>query len=138
MRPIKYALMPIAAFLLLASSASAQYTPEKGSAERKAIMDALRASVKNVKGLTGSIIFAVDRLQVKDSWAFVIATPQSADGQPLTAFQNSCDADPDVVGLLRKRGNRWRVVTRDVCNSDVSYGDWDKRYGAPRSILGLN
>ena len=135
---IKKLIFHIALILLLSGSALAQTTPEKGSPERKAIVDALRANVKNVKGLGGDIIFVINRVQVKNGWAFIVASPKSPDGQLLTTFQEWCDADQDVIGLLKKRGNSWRVVARDVCPSDVSYGDWDKRYGAPRAILGLD
>src|SRR4028118_2252402 len=131
-------------FLLLAvvlvwcsNSASAQYTPEKGSAERKAIMDSLRVNAKNIKGLSGNIIFTVDKLQVQNGWAFIFASPQSADGKPLTKFQEWCEFDQQIIALLRKSGKSWRVVARHVCPSDVSYEDWDKRYGAPRSIFGF-
>jgi hypothetical protein len=137
MKITKFVLLPIALFILFAGNTTAQTTPAKGSAERKAIMDALRANAKNIKGLSGKIIFTVSRLQVQNGWAFIVATPQSADGKSLTTFQSWCEYDQDVIALLKKRGNSWRVVARDVCPSDVSYGDWDKRYGAPRSILGL-
>ncbi len=135
---LKIKLLLLAVFFLCcANSLSAQTTPAKGNAERKAIMDALRANTKNVKGLSGNIIFTVDRLQVQNGWAFIFATPQSADGKPLTKFQEWCELDQQIVALLKKSGKSWRVVARDVCPSDVSYGDWDRKYGAPRSILGL-
>lgn len=114
------------------------YTPEPNSVERRAIMDALRTNVRNVRGLRGSIIFAVRRLNVQNGWAFIVASPQSPDGQPLREFQERCEFDQDVIALLRRRANRWQVVERDVCPSDVSYGDWGRRHGAPRTIFGLN
>ena len=133
----KFYFLPFVLCVLFVGNIAAQTTPAKGSAERKAIMDALRANAKNIKGLSGNIIFTVDKLQVQNGWAFIFATPQSADGTALTKFQEWCEYDQQIVALLRKRGKSWRVVARDVCPSDVSYGDWDKKYGAPRSILGL-
>lgn len=117
---------------------NALYTPERNSVERRAIMDALRTNVRNVRGLRGSIIFTIRTLNVQNGWAFIVASPQSSDGRPLREFQESCEFDQDVIALLRRRGNRWQVVERDVCPSDVSYGDWGRRYGAPRAIFGLN
>lgn len=111
------------------------YTPERGSAERREIMDALRANVQNVRGLSGNIIFVTSKFKVLNGWAFVVASPQNSNGRPLTGFQSWCEFDQDVIGLLRKRGNAWTVVARDVCPSDVSYGDWNRRYGAPRAIF---
>lgn len=110
----------------------------QGSPERRAIMDALRADVRNQRGLGGSIVFRVNTLNAQDNWVFLVATPQGADGQPLREFEASCECDKDVIALLRRSGDSWQVVERAVCPCDVAYVDWDQRFGAPSAIFRLN
>lgn len=59
-------LLTLIILLFCAVGISAQYTPDSGSTERKAIVDGLRG-VKSV--LKRPVIFQVDSLQVKDGWA---------------------------------------------------------------------
>src|SRR5262245_32169727 len=46
------------------------YTPEKGSPERKAIVDALRVPVE--RKLRQEVIFKIDHLKVMNGWAFLL------------------------------------------------------------------
>ena len=85
---------------------AAAYTPPKGSPERKAIMDALRAQLKRASstGAPGSgleVIFTVKHLKVSDGWAYTEAVPQSADG--LVSLEA-------VSALLRKSESGWEVL----------------------------
>ena len=59
------------------------HTPEKGSAERKAIMEAVHAQyAKNDSTRTqASVEFVVPYLQVHNGWAWIIINPQSKDGK---------------------------------------------------------
>lgn len=54
--------------------AQTAYTPEIGSAERKAILEALRIPVE--RELKQKIVFAADHFKVQGSWAFVSGSPQ--------------------------------------------------------------
>ncbi len=54
------------------------HTPARGSAEREAIMDALRVPAKRDLGRT--VIFQVDLLRVADDWAFARVSPILPDG----------------------------------------------------------
>src|SRR5215469_5738450 len=67
--------------LTCAAGAAAQnqpYTPEKGSAERKAIVDALRVPVERT--LHQPVIFKIDSLKVLNGWAFLLGAPRRPDG----------------------------------------------------------
>src|SRR6185436_20448326 len=102
-------------FLVTSFGASAQsaHTPEKGSPERKAILDALRVPVE--RDLKQKIVFVADHFKVQGSWAFVGGRPTTpAGGRPNlkgTAWEDAEDMfDDNFFGLLRKRNGKWAVV----------------------------
>ena len=116
------------------------YTPEKGSAERKAILDALRIPVE--RELKQKIVFAADEFNVLAYWAFVSGQPQAADGgQPDysgTRYQEAQSEgafDNNFYALLKKTNGKWRVVTYAIGCTDVCYSDWARKYKAPKLIL---
>ena len=116
------------------------YTPEKGSPERKAIVDALRIPVE--KKLKQSVIFKIDHLKVQDGWAFLTGAPQKPDGGAIdyrgTAYQEAVNAgafDNGVVALLRNVNGKWKVIQYVIGATDVPYVEWDKTYKAPRTIF---
>lgn len=118
------------------------YTPDRGSPERKAILDALRVPIE--KELKQSVIFKIDHFKVQSDWAFVLGQPQQPDGSRLdysgTVYQKAVDAgafDDGVIGLLRNTNGKWRVVQYVIGATDVPYVDWDKKYRAPRAIFKL-
>ena len=122
---------------------SRMYTPKPGSFERKLLMDTLRVPIE--ARLHKPVIFQVTALRVENGWAFLTAIPVQPNGRPFNwrgtpyasearigiAFSGSMSA------LLHKTQGKWRVVTYNIGASDVNWYDWDKRYGAPRAILGL-
>ncbi len=121
-------------------SAQSVYTPDKGSSERKAIMDALRVPVE--RDLKQKIVFVTDSFKVQGNWTFVSGTPQTPDGgRPdyrKTVYREAVDAgafDNNFFALLRKSGGKWRVVTKAIGCTDVCYVDWWRRYKAPKSIF---
>lgn len=116
------------------------YTPVKGSAERKLILDALRIPVE--KELKQKIVFAAEHFNVAGNWAFLGGAPQSPDGgQPNyrgTPYQEAKDADMfdnNFFALLKKTGGKWKVVHYDIGCTDVCYADWWRRYKAPKAIF---
>jgi hypothetical protein len=86
---------------------SSVYTPAKGSKERKAIMDAMRA-----KGDDQDRVFVVTRLKVSNGWAWLDANPQSSDGSNRYESESA---------LLQKQGSRWRVIDQPCGESDCDY-----------------
>jgi len=130
----------IAALSAVSSFAQSVHTPEKGSAERKAIMDALRIPVE--KELKQKIIFSVDHFSVLGNWAFLSGEPQNeSGGKPnyrKTKYWEAIDAgafDNNFFALLKKTGGKWKVTTYAIGCTDVCYLDWWKQYKAPKAIF---
>ncbi|MCM3904356.1 MAG: hypothetical protein ND866_21890 [Pyrinomonadaceae bacterium] len=141
------------ALMLCASSAIAQgggslktgtaavpHVPEKGSVERKAIVDALRVPVE--KQLKQPVIFKIDHLKVQNNWAFLTGRPQNSDGSAIdytnTVYQDAVDSgafDDGIVALLRQVNSKWKVVQYVIGATDVPYVDWDKKYRTPKGIF---
>jgi hypothetical protein len=128
------------AVMAVSAEAQAVRTPERGSAERTAILNALRAPVE--RELKQKIVFNLDHFRVMGNWAFLGGDPQSpSGGQPNyrgTPYQEAKDADMfdnNVFALLRKSGGKWRVVTYAIGCTDVCYADWWRRYKAPKAVF---
>jgi hypothetical protein len=126
--------------LSAAAAAQSAHTPEKGSAERAAILNALRVPVE--KALKQKIVFAANDFRVMGNWAFLSGEPQSpAGGKPNyrgTKYQKAVDLgmfDDGVFALLKKTGTQWKVVTYAIGCTDVCYLDWSSRYKAPKGIF---
>jgi hypothetical protein len=138
-------LLSVLVVVTLAATALAQatpYTPKAGSAERKAIMDSLRAPVE--KRLRKPVIFKVDHLKVQDGWAFLRGVPQRPGGLPMdysgTGYEQAQKDgifDDWICALLKNRGGKWEVVIFVIGATDVVYEGWDERYRAPSAIFGL-
>ena len=120
--------------------AQSAYTPDKGSPERKAILDALRVPVE--RDLKQKVVFVSDNFKVQGTWAFVSGTPQNATGgEP--DYSRTKYADQFVTGafdnnffaLLRKTGGKWKVTHYLIGCTDVCYLDWWRRYKAPKGIF---
>ena len=125
---------------LKTGTAAVAHVPEKGSVERKAIVDALRTPVE--KRLKQPVIFKINHLKVQNNWAFLIGRPQNSDGSAIdytnTVYRDAVDAgafDDGIVALLRKVNGKWTVVQYVIGATDVPYVDWDKKYRAPRGIF---
>lgn len=80
------------------SQASGAYTPPAGSAERRALMDALRADMRRTHNM--ELTFVVTHLKVHRGWAFVAANPRRGEDE-LEPFS----------ALMRLQGGRWRVAS---------------------------
>lgn len=128
------------AAVVLATSLSAQsgYTPEKGSPERKLILDALRIPVE--RDLKQKIVFVADDFKVQGDWAFVSGRPTTPAGENPNLNNTAWDGQEDMFdhnffGLLRKRAGKWRVVAYALGCTDVCYLDWWSRYKAPKAVF---
>ena len=115
-------------------------TPKAGSAERKAIMDALRVPIQ--KTLKKKLVFKVDHLKVQGGWAFLYGVPQQPGGKKMdykgTRYQDAIDSeifDDNFCGLLKKQGSKWIVKDWRLGMTDVAWDGWDKHYGAPKGIF---
>ena len=126
--------------LAIASFSQTAYTPAKDSAERKAILSALRVPVE--KELKQKIQFSIQNLKVQGNWAFVNGAPQnSAGGAPNyknTKYQDRISDgafDNNFQALLKKTGGKWKVVTSAIGCTDVCWLGWDEKYNAPKTIF---
>ncbi len=140
LRPFLPALFILAA----AGAASAQeaHTPAPGSAERKAIADALRAPVE--KELRQKVVFKIDHLKASGDWAFLRGVPQRPGGGQVdysaTPYRQRIEDgvfDDWICALLRKQGGEWRVVTYIIGATDVAFLDWAEKYKAPPALFDL-
>jgi hypothetical protein len=114
------------------------YTPEKGSAERTAILNALRVPVE--KQLKQRIVFVTDNFNVRGSWVFVSGRPTTpSGGEPSlkgTIFEGEEEMlDDNFFGLLKRTGGKWKVVAHALGCTDVCYAHWWRRYKAPKAIF---
>jgi hypothetical protein len=128
--------------VLTAAAALSQtaYEPAKGSAERKAILDALRVPVE--RDLKQKIVFVADNFKVQGNFAFVGGTPQGANGaEPDYSKTRYADAvesgafDNNFFALLKKTAGKWKVTTYAIGCTDVCYTDWWRRFRAPKAIF---
>jgi hypothetical protein len=121
-----------------AAAAQNVYTPERGSAERKAILDVLRLPVEKV--MKQKIVFVVQTMNVQGNWAFTSGYFQRPDATEPILSGTIFDGDEDIFennffGLLRKTGGKWRITTHAVSCTDVCYSDWWSRFKAPKAIF---
>ena len=128
----------VSLFFVVAVSAQSASTPKEGSAERKAILNAIRVPVE--KDLKQKVVFVVDHIKTQGSWAFVSGRPQKPSGGRIdlegTMFEGHEDIfDDNFFGLLRKRGGKCRVVTHALGCTDVCYATWWSDHKAPKSIF---
>lgn len=127
-------------FISTAQAASQYYTPQRGSAERQAIMDAARVPVSAAIGKT--VIFRVSVLRSDGDWAYLQAEPRNPDGSALdwsrTRFAEdwAMDAMSDVIMvLLRRSGSGFQVVDHVIGPTDVHWYGWLDRYGLPEALF---
>ena len=129
-------------FIFVAASFAQQaaYTPDRDSADWKAILGALRVPVE--KELKQKIKFSVQNFKMQGVWAFVGGAPQnSSGGEPnyrntKYASQVSDGAfDNNFQALLKKTGGKWKVITCAIGCTDVCWLDWDTKYKAPKAIF---
>lgn len=114
--------------------------PKVGTAQRRAILNAVRAPVE--KELKQKVRFRVDHLRSDGEWAFFFGAPQLASGRApdyrKTRYREAVAAgafDNGVSALLRKRRGRWQLLTYVLGATDVPWEGWPKRYGAPRRLF---
>jgi hypothetical protein len=80
------------------------HTPEKGSPERKALMDALREEYKKNSGDQNAgdqVQFLVNFLKVHSGWAWADVTPLDGKGKPVA------EGGPQ---LLHREEGGWKVM----------------------------
>ena len=139
---MKGIFLAFAALLIMGMSASAQEVdhPEKGSAERSALLDTLRPSVQ--KELKQNIVFVINQINVQGQFAFIDGRLRTTDGKvpswkgtPYAQAAGYGAQSDGISALLKRSGNGWRIVTKAIGCTDVCYVDWWKKYKAPKAIF---
>ncbi len=102
--------------------ASEIYSPERGTSERKNVLNAIRPLVEARVG--PPVEFVVDRLRIYQDWSFVVVTPQRPDGGEidlndrnyhLGEFQDGLH----TYALLKFSYGRWNIVDYAIGPTDV-------------------
>jgi hypothetical protein len=119
----------------VAMAAAAPYTPARGDPARAAIMDGLRASVRDVPGLDRPVVFRVHALAVLGDLALATVKPSHPDGRTVVEFENAMDCDHSIVALLRREGGQWRVIEREVGPCDYGWPELFAEKGYPPELL---
>lgn len=105
------------------------YTPKPGSAERTAILNALRVPIQREAG--EKIVFHHVTIRVENGWAWVVALSKDKSGKKMPL------GDLMTQGLLRKVKGRWRVehwgLSGDIGVACAAAKAYPK---APRAIFG--
>ncbi|MEL6819351.1 MAG: hypothetical protein AAFP80_11945 [Pseudomonadota bacterium] len=142
-RTITGAVMGFIILLAMSVSAMAQtpYEPARGTAERKAILDAVRAKIE--AEMRGPVEFVVGSLQVLDGWAFARLEPQRPGGRPIDPANTVWADDIEMMdgltvwALMRETTGGWGLVDAVTGPTDVAFWGWWDFYGAPEEIFGL-
>lgn len=115
-------------------------TPARDSAERKALMNALRPKAEAQIGI--KVIFEVTHLKVKGDWAMMTAIPRHTNGKAIdytkTKLNPEMDAFEDWICALFKKDpktKKWVVKTYVLGGTDVSWYGWWDDFKAPRDIF---
>jgi len=136
----------ILAFMLAMSVVSAAFAadvhePPKGSAERKAILDAIRPAIE--AQMRGAVEFSINVMLSDGEWAFVGANPQQPGGGEIdpetTAFAGRSDEMDGLTtyALVRFAGGRWNHIDDIVGPMDVAYMSWLEAYQVPKAVIGM-
>lgn len=115
-------------------------TPGPGSAERREIMDVLRAPCE--RDLRQKVIFKVSQLNVVGDWALARVIPMQPNGQAIdyrkTKYREAFE--DDMFGglgeaLLRKKAGNWTLMEWRFGATDTEVMEWLQKYQIPKSIL---
>jgi hypothetical protein len=114
--------------------------PASGSAERKAVLDAIRPRAQGELG--GAVEFVVKEMRVQDNFCFTRLEPQRPGGAKIAKWETNYAQEEFMDGLtifalLGKTGSGWMIIEYVVGPTDVAYLPWPDQHGAPRSIFGL-
>jgi hypothetical protein len=115
-------------------------TIDKGSPDRSAILNLVRASVEQRLGI--KVIFEVDRMTTYRGWAYAALRPRTQYGTRIdyrktryaSSYQSDLDSDSIDV-LLRRSGSSWAIAQQAFLPTDVVWEEWVKTYRLPRNLF---
>jgi methionine-rich copper-binding protein CopC len=118
---------------LITSFAHAEvYEPKPGSAERKAIMDALRLPVSIY---VGTPVTFTGNVEVSGNWAKFTGGAAPTDGKaPKT--DKADEMELDLFALLRKQDGAWKVLSWAFSGDISAYQDALQKFPkAPKDLM---
>ena len=127
--------------LISAQDAKTDMAKTTDSKDRKEILEGLKKKVQPDLKLLPKLV--VKHLYVKDGFAYFVGHVKDSNGKDIdfrkTAYKNEVEAgvfDGDNTNaLLKKSGNKWKVLTFVIGPSDVPWGCWWKEFNAPKEIF---
>ncbi|MEP3275854.1 MAG: hypothetical protein ABJN26_07105 [Stappiaceae bacterium] len=133
-------------FLAIASGLSAAaaqqlYTPQKGSAERKAILNTLRPALEARLGKP--VEFAVSFMNASRGWVFLGVSPQRPGGGKIrpadTVFAGQLEYMDglNTLALLRFDYGRWNLIDHAIGPTDAFWQGDPLYQRIPQEILTL-
>lgn len=131
----------LAGITLAQGKAQQPYQPMRGTAERTAILNAVRPKIE--AEMRGPVIFVVRTLRVLDGWAFMQLDPQRPDGRPINPANTIWADDIEMMdgltvwALARNSTGGWGLVDAVTGPTDVAFFNWPEFYGAPAVIFGF-
>jgi len=126
---------------LPAAFAQQVFTPQRGSAERAAILDAVRPAAEAV--LYPPVEFVVEKMNVAGDWAYVALNPQRPGGGAIDPRQTRMAQNYEAgivnglttYALLLFRNGRWNLIDWAIGPTDLVWDSWPERFGVPRAIF---
>ena len=116
-------VLPVHGSAVAQGGVSATAAPAPGTAQRRAILDALRPAIERRVG--PDVEFVVTQMRVGRGWAFVMADPQRRGGRPIDGaryFPNFDEMDGlTVTAIFNFQGGRWRLVDHAIGATDAWY-----------------
>lgn len=139
--PIRFVVM-CAMVLLSTAFAGAQQVaiPKPGDPIRKTLFNAMRPAFE--RELKQKVIFEVAIIRVCQDWAFLLGRPLQPSQKPINyklvpGGQEVIEGrvDDGYSALLHKINGKWKLVTYNLGATDVVWGDWWKRFHAPKAVI---
>jgi len=117
-------------------------SPEVASQELLAALTPVMA-----QDLGQPVSFTIETVRIDNDWGWLVVQPQTEAGGAIDwaatkyavqAAEGVLDGGGRTYALLKRQNGLWRVVDFVVGPTDVAYGDWPARHGAPPELLGLS
>lgn len=142
MKPVLTALLLLQFVLCFAQKTKQNLAKNMSSADRKEIVEALKLKLAPDLKLKPKLV--VKELWMKNGFAYFIGNVKAENGKEIdftkTVYKDEVEAgifDGDGTNaLLKKSGNKWKVLTYVIGPTDVPWGCWWKKYNAPKDIFG--
>lgn len=137
--------LPLIAVILLAFASlqnlqpagAAPREPVPGSAERRAILDAVRPAVEGELG--APVEFVVTVMRVDQGFAFLQLEPQRPGGVAIDPVALGLPTEMmdglTTYALVKRQSAGWTMVDWALGPTDVAWWGWWDTYGAPRNLF---